>query len=215
MRTYSNTVRSLTALLGAACAILSGCATRQITTPAPMAVTGRGHQEKILAIMPLGSANPYNEEAIAKEHRASWFPRVMYGKGEVSFLSNTYEEVGLAIYNRFRGYNAFRRVVFPVDSRSEADSMRADLLLCYHVNTCYARGLGANWNFVEWVSYEGAVDIDVAVYDLTRNQRIYYKRILSTATTTSPWSTYDVRAYIRRQHLRGVTLNNAIAQIDF
>lgn len=202
------------ALAAAAIAFLclAGCATRQTTQPMPMAITGK--QNAILAILPLGSADPAAKDRLAERHRASWFPRVMYGKGEVSVLDDPYEELALAMFNRFRGYNLFNRVVI-VKDRAEADRIRATHMLVFHINECYAVGRGANWNFVEWLTYEAFVNMDVVTYDLAANQRINHQNIVANATSTSVWTSKEMRDYLRRQLLRGVTFNNAIAQIQF
>lgn len=203
---------SLFVVAAAIMSCLVGCATRQTTPPLPITITGK--ENVILAILPLGQQNPGVKEMLAERHRASWFPRVMYGKGEVSVLDDPYEEMALAMFNRFRGYNRFRRVVI-VKDRAEADQIRATHMLVFHLNECYAVGRGANWNFVEWLTYEGFVDMDVMVYDLVANQRISHQRIRSNATSTSVWTSKEMRDYLRRQLLRGVTFNNAIAQIQF
>lgn len=202
------------ALAAAALALLclAGCATRQTTQPMPMAITGK--QNAILAILPLGSADPAAKDRLAERYRASWFPRVMYGKGEVSVLDDPYEEMALAMFNRFRGYNLFNRVVI-VKDRAEADQIRATHMLVFHINECYAVGRGANWNFVEWLTYEAFVNMDVVTYDLAANQRINHQHIVANATSTSVWTSREMRDYLRRQLLRGVTFNNAIAQIQF
>ncbi len=196
------------------CLVFAGCATSKVTKPMPLALASRGHSDRILAIMPLGRLNPAYVDYQTDIH-ASWFlPRWLYGKGEVSVVPDPYEEFALAIYNRLRGYDIFRRVVI-VKDRDEADSLQASYLLCFRINDCYAVGKGANWNFVEWLSYEGILDIDVIVYDLERNERIAYERIRDNTFNVSTWSTPDVRAYMRRTLLRGVTFHNAIAGIDF
>lgn len=202
------------ALAAAALALLclAGCATRQTTQPMPMAITGK--QNAILAILPLGNFNPAVKDRLAERYRASWFPRVMYGKGEVSVLDDPYEEMALAMFNRFRGYNLFNRVVI-VKDRAEADQIRATHMLVFHINECYAVGRGANWNFVEWLTYEAFVNMDVVTYDLAANQRINHQNIVANATSTSVWTSKEMRDYLRRQLLRGVTFNNAIAQIQF
>jgi len=195
-------------------ALLSGCATSQITKPEPMALAERDHYNKILAIMPLGRLNPayidYKEEKFK-----SWFAQeLLFGKGEVSALEKPYEAFALAIFNRLRGYNVFSRAVI-VNSREEADRLGASYLLCFRINDCYALGKGANWNFVYWVTYKAFFDADIVVYDLDSNERINHQKIESKAYSNSPWSTSDVRAYLRRNLLRGVTLHNAVSQINF
>lgn len=194
--------------------VISGCATSKVTQPKPLALAERGHNDKILAIMPLGKLNPAYIKAREQENKAWFAPALLYGKGEVSGLNNPYEDFSLAIYNRLRGYDVFRRVVI-VNSREEADKLGASYLLCFRINDCYAVGKGANWNFIYWLTYKGAFNVDVVVYDLDSNQRIDHQRISSEAYSTSTWSTSDVRAYLRRTLLRGVTLHNAISQINF
>jgi len=195
-------------------AIFSGCATNKVTVPKPLMLAERGHNDKILAIMPLGKLNPAYVNAKEQENEAWFAPKLLYGKGEVSVLKNPYEEFALAIYNRLRGYDVFRRVVI-VNSREEADKLDASYLLCFRINNCYAVGQGANWNFIYWLTYKAEFNVDVIVYDLDSNERIDYQRIESEAYSTSTWSTSDVRAYLRRTLLRGVTLHNAVAQINF
>ncbi|RLD09347.1 MAG: hypothetical protein DRI44_08675 [Chlamydiae bacterium] len=195
-------------------ALLSGCATNQVTKPKPLALAERGHNDKILAIMPLGKMNPAYIN-YQKHKLESWFaPKMLYGKGEISGLEKPYEAFALAIYNRLRGYDVFRRVVI-VNSREEADALGASYLLCFRINDCYSVGEGANWNFVYWITYKAVFDADVVVYDLDSNERITHQKIESKAYTSSPWSTSDVRAYLRRTLLRGVTFHNAISQINF
>jgi len=194
--------------------ILSGCATSQVTKPEPLALAQNGHNEKILAIMPLGQINPAYAD-FQKQKYESWFmPRMLYGKGEVSTLEKPYEEFALAIYNRLRGYDIFRRVII-VHDRDEADKLGASFLLCFRINECYAVGEGANWNFIDWITYKAVFNADVVVYDLDLNERIDHQIIQSEAYTSSPWSTSDVRAYLRRTLLRGVTFHNAVSQINF
>jgi hypothetical protein len=162
----------------------------------------------------MGGMNASYPNLLAENYRANWFARTLYGKGEVTVLDNAYEEFALAIFNRLRGYDLFRRVVI-VKDRSEADSLRATHLLTFRINDCYAVGSGANWNFVNWMSYESFLNLDVAVYDLVENQRVFAERINVNANDTSIWSTPDVRDYLRRQLLKGVTFNNAISEITF
>ena len=110
-------------------AVFSGCATSQVTRPQPLALAEKGQNDKILAVMPLGQFNPAYAD-FQKEKFESWFmPRLLYGKGEVSTLEKPYEEFALAIYNRLRGYDIFRRVVI-VKNREEADKLGASYLLC-------------------------------------------------------------------------------------
>jgi hypothetical protein len=194
---------------------LAGCATSKVTMPARMALEGRGdYTDKILAVMPLGALpEGYTSNRIEELH-AWWMPRKMYGSGEVTTLADPNQDMALAIFNRYRGHGIFRRVVV-VKDRAEADRLHADYLLCFRINDCYAVGRGANANFVEWLTYEGFVNMDVAVYDLPRNRRIASQRVRADATATSVWSGSEMRDYLRRQLLRGATFNNAIAQIDF
>jgi len=194
--------------------VISGCATSEITQPKPLALAEHGHNDKILAIMPLGKLNPAYITAQEQENKAWFAPALLYGKGEVSGLNNPYEDFALAIYNRLRGYDVFRRVVI-VKSREEADKLGASYLLCFRINGCYADGEGANWNFIYWLTYKADFNVDVVVYDLDSNERINHQKIESKAYSTSTWSTADVRAYLRRTLLRGVTLHNAVAQINF
>lgn len=195
-------------------AVFSGCATNKVTKPESLALAERGYNDKILAIMPLGKFNPAYAD-FQKEKYESWFaPKLLYGKGEISTVNDPYEEFALAIYNRLRGYDLFRRVVI-VNSRDEADKLGASYLLCFRINDCFAVGRGGNWNFVYWITYEANFNVDVVVYDLDANERIGHERIASKAYSNSPWSTSDVRAYLRRNLLRGVTLHNAISQINF
>ena len=193
---------------------ISGCATSQVTKPEPLALAGHEYNDKILAVMPVGQLNPIYVD-YTKEKLESWFmPRWLFGKGETSFVPDPYEEFALAIYNRLRGYDIFRRVVI-VKDREEADRLRASYLLCFRINECYAVGNGANWNFIEWLTYEADLDADIIVYDLEQNERIAHQRIRSNAISTSPWSTPDVRGYLRRTLLRGATFHNGISQISF
>ncbi len=215
-KTSSLIKRSIVNLLGIVTllALFSGCATSQITKPAPLALAERGHNDKIIAIMPLGRLNPAYID-YQKQKCKSWFAQeLLFGKGEVSALKNPYEDFALAIYNRLRGYDVFRRAVI-VNSREEADRLGATYLLCFRINECYAVGAGANWNFVYWVTYKALFDADIVVYDLDSNERINYQKIDSKAYSNSPWSTSDVRSYLRRTLLRGVTLHNAVSQINF
>ena len=65
------------------------------------------------------------------------------------------------------------------------------------------------------MSYECVFSVDVAVYDLVTNERVFAERINVNANDTSVWSTPDVRDYLRRQLLKGVTFHNAISEITF
>ncbi len=221
--------RSILSVAGIAicCSLFSGCATNVVTQPNYVLLRDRNYKDKILAIMPYGSTSPGYGDILREKNHAWWFPRKTYGKGEVTVLGepytidekvypteDSYEEMGLQMFNRYRGYNCFKRVVI-VKDRAEADSLRADYLLVYHINECYARGLGGNWNFVEWITYEGVVDMDVAVYDIIQNQRLTSQHIHSEGTSTSSWVTPEVRNYLRRQLLKGTVFNNAIAEINF
>jgi len=120
----------------------------------------------------------------------------------------------LAIYNRLRGYDIFGRAVI-VGDREEADKLRSQYLLCFSINDCYAVGRGANWNFVEWCTYEGIVDVDVVVYDLIKNERISNQSIRANAFNTSVWTSWEMQNYLQKKLLKGVTFNNAISQINF
>jgi len=195
-------------------ATLTGCATSQVTKPQPLALAEKGQNDKILAIMPLGQFNSAYADFQKKKFESWFMPRLLYGKGEVSTIEKPYEEFALAIYNRLRGYDIFRRVVI-VKNRDEADKLGASYLLCFHINDCYAVGEGANWNFIDWITYKAVFSVEVVVYDLDLNERIGYQTIQSIAYSSSPWSTPDVRAYLRRTLLRGVTFHNAISQITF
>ncbi len=212
MRTRLLPQQTCTAALAALALFMAGCATRQATQPQAMAISGK--QDAILAIVPMGSPDMGAKEALGQRYRSSWFPRVMYGKGEISVLDDPYEEMGLAIFNRYRGHNLFRRVVI-VKDRAEADQVRATHMLVFHINECYAIGRGANWNFVEWLTYEAFVNMEVMAYDLAAGQRLTQQSIVANATSTSVWTSKEMRDYLRRQLLRGVTFNNAIAQIQF
>ena len=221
--------RSILSVAGIAicCSLFSGCATSVVTQPDYVLLRDQNYTDKILAVMPYGTAVPGYGDILRDKFDSWWLPRWMYGKGEVTVLGEPYtlddvqyptdgpyEEMGYQMFNRFRGYNCFKRVVL-VKDRQEADSINADFLLVYHINECYAHGLGANWNFVEWISYEGVVDMDVAVYDIVRNERIASQHVRSLATSTSAWVTPEVRNYLRRQLLKGTVFNNAIAEITF
>ncbi len=205
----------VSAALAGIVAGLSGCATSNVTMPARLALEGTSEfRDKILAIMPLGTLpDGYTSNRIAELH-AWWMPRAMYGKGEVTTLENPNQDMALAMFNRYRGRDLFRRVVTVAD-RPEAERIQADYLLCFRINDCYAVGRGANANFVEWITYEGIVSMDVAIYDLARNQRIASQRVRADATSTSVWAGQEMRNYLKRQLLRGATFHNAIAQITF
>jgi len=194
---------------------LAGCATSKITPVEPLMLEGRSElRDKILAVMPLGALPQNYATNRFLEYRRWWMPRALYGSGEVTTLADPNADMALALFNRYRGYNVFRRVVI-VRDRSEAERLQADYLLCFRINDCYAVGRGANANFVEWITYEGIVNMDIAVYDMALNRRISTQRIGATASTTSVWSGDQVRDFLRRQLLRGATFHNAIAQIEF
>lgn len=215
-KTSSLIKKSIVNLLGIVTllTLISGCATSQVTKPAPLALAEHGHNEKIIAIMPIGKFNPEYIDYQKQEYK-SWFAQeLLFGKGEISTLKKPYEDFALAIYNRLRGYDVFRRAVI-VNSREEADRLGASYLLCFRINDCYAVGAGANWNFVYWITYKAIFDADIVAYDLDSNERINHQKIESKAYSNSPWSTSDVRSYLRRTLLRGVTLHNAVSQINF
>jgi len=205
----------VSAALASLITILPGCATSKVTVPARLALEGSSEfTDKILAIMPLGTLpDGYASNRIEELH-AWWMPRKMYGKGEVTTLENPNQDMALAMFNRYRGRDLFRRVVTVAD-RTEAERVQADYLLCFRINDCYAVGRGANANFVEWLTYEGFVSMDVAIYDVARNQRIASQHVRADATSTSVWAGQEVRDYLKRQLLRGATFHNAIAQIVF
>ena len=163
-KTSSLIKRSIVNLLGivSLLTLFSGCATNQVTKPAPLALAERGHNDKIIAIMPLGRLNPAYID-YQKQKCKSWFAQeLLFGKGEVSALKKPYEDFALAIYNRLRGYDVFRRAVI-VNSREEADRLGASYLICFRINDCYALGKGANWNFVYWVTYKANFDAYIVV----------------------------------------------------
>ncbi len=215
MKTASMKLMLLSVALAGALAGLPGCATSKVTMPARLALEGTSaFRDKILAVMPLGTLpDGYAADRI-EELQAWWMPRKMYGKGEVTTLANPNQDMALAIFNRYRGRDLFQRVVTVAD-RAEAERVQADYLLCFRINDCYAVGRGANANFVEWLTYEGMVSMDVAIYDLARNQRIASQRVQADATSTSVWAGQEMREYLKRQLLRGATFHNAIAQINF
>jgi len=203
------------AALAGVVALLPGCATSQVTMPARLSLEGSTEfTDKILAIMPLGALpDGYASNRIEELH-AWWMPRIMYGKGEVTTLANPNQDMALAMFNRYRGRDLFRRVVMVAD-RAEAERIQANYLMCFRINDCYAVGRGANANFVEWITYEGFVSMDVAIYDMALNQRIASQRVSADATATSVWAGQEIRDYLKRQLLRGATFHNAIAQIIF
>jgi hypothetical protein len=209
------------------CSLFTGCATRVVTTPKYIKLREAGYNEKILAIMPHGDITTDYGDRLRERYKAIFYNRWFFGKGEVSVLGEPYtidgktvtpegpyEQLGAIIYNRLRGYNAFKHVVI-VKDRQEADDINADFLLVYHINKCYSRGLGANLNLFEWLTYEGTLDMDIVVYDLVENRRIKDQKIVTKTTSTSVWEERDVRAYERRKLLKGTTFNNAIAEITF
>lgn len=209
------------------CSMFTGCATRVVTAPKFIKLREGGYNEKVLAIMPYGDISTDYGDRLRERNKAIFYNRWFFGKGEISVLGESYtidgktvtpegpyEQLGAIIYNRLRGYNAFKHVVM-VKDRQEADDINADFLLAYHINKCYSRGLGANFNLFEWLTYEGTLDMDVVVYDLVENRRIKSQKIESKATSTSVWEERDVRAYERRKLLKGTTFNNAIAEITF
>jgi hypothetical protein len=209
------------------CTLFTGCATRVVTSPKYVKLREAGYNDKILAIMPYGDISTDYGDRLRERNKAIFYNRWLFGKGEISvpgepytFEGKTvtpegpYEQLGEVIYNRLRGYNAFKHVVM-VKDRQEADAINADFLMIYHINKWYARNLGANLNLFEWITYEGTLDVDIVVYDLVENRRIKDQQIESKATSTSVWEERDVRAYERRRLLKGTTANNAIADITF
>ena len=215
-----------TILLAGLSFVLFGCATNKVTYPQPLALNNGSFENKTLCIMAYGEPED-NYESLAETYHRWWLPRFCYGSGEVTvldhpyvnddgqvFQDNTNEAFAEAIFNRLRGYSIFKRVVM-VKDRAEADEFNYDYLLVFHINNCYAKGLGANSNFIEWSTIEGNVDVSVFVYDLKANQRISEQNIQSTATSTYAWATPDVREYLRRKLLKGTTFHNAISQITF
>ena len=194
--------------------LLSACATGRSTEPEPMTVAPHQFPDGILAIMPIGTWEPGYTDAKAQRFHASWFPRTMYGKGEVTTIADPYEAFGLTIFNRMRGNNSFKRA-FLVKDRAEANLLGATHLVAFKINDCYAVGRGANWNFIEWISYEAVLDVHIAVYDIAANRRIQYQHVESKATSTSPWSSPDVREFLRLRLLEGVAFNNAVSKISF
>lgn len=191
-----------------------GCAANIKTQPQPLAFSSGQYSEDIIAILPLGAFNPAYGRQLQETYRRSFFPRWLYGSGEVTVLDDPYEDFSLALYNRLRGYNVFRRVVI-VNNREEADALHARYLLTFRINDCYALGQGPNLDFVEWLTFKGHASVDVVIYDLATNSRIAAKNLTTDAYATSMWSTPDVRSYIRRSLLRGQTFHNLIAQIYF
>ncbi len=192
----------------------TGCATNIRTEPEPLAMQPQSYPEETLAILPLGTFNPVYGETLAEEHRRSFLPRWLYGSGEVTVLENPYEDFALALYNRLRGYNVFRRVVI-VKNRDEADELHARYVLCFRINDCYSIGEGPNLALSQWLTYKGVAQVDIIVYDLATGERVAAETLTSEAFTTSVWSTPDVRQYIRRSLLRGQTFHNLIARIRF
>ncbi len=86
MKKTSSIKKNILNLLGfiSLLALLSGCATSQITKPEPLALAEQGHNDKILAIMPLGRLNPAYISS-QKQKCKSWFaPELLFGKGEVA-----------------------------------------------------------------------------------------------------------------------------------
>jgi len=209
------------------CVMFSGCATRVVTKPNYIKLREAGYNEKILAIMPYGTVDSVYADQLRTRYEAFFLNRWLYGKGEITVpgqpymvgdktinSEGPYEQLGAIIYNRLRGYNAFKHVVI-VKDRAEAEATNADYLMVYHINHCYARGLGPNFNLFQWLTYEGLLDMDVVVYDLLENRRIKDQKITSKTTSTSVWCESDVRAFERRKLLKGTTFNNAIAEITF
>lgn len=207
----SRTVQFLL-LIGAL--LLTGCAANIQTKPEPLALQPQSYPEETLAILPLGKFNPIYGEQLTEEHRRWFLPRWLYGSGEVTILEDPYEDFALALYNRLRGYNVFRRVVI-VKNRDEADELHARYVLCFRINDCYAVGEGPNLAFSEWLTYKGVAKVDIIVYDLAASERIAAETLQSEAFNTSVWSTPDVRNYLRRTLLKGQTFHNLIAQIKF
>ena len=217
---------ALLSVLSALTFLMFGCATSEVTYPQPLALNNGSFEGKTLCIMAYGEPTD-NYEQLSETYHRWWLPRFIYGSGEVTvldhpyvnddgqvFQDNTNEAFAEAIFNRLRGYSIFKRVV-TVKDRAEADEFNYDYLLVFHINECYAKGLGANANFVEWSTIEGNVNVSVFVYDLKANQRISEQNIQSTATSTYAWATPDVREYLRRKLLKGTTFHNAVSQITF
>jgi len=196
------------------CLFFVGCATNDVTKPALMSISDSEYQENIIAILPVGEANPAYKNSLAEINKKWFMRRWLSGNGEVSILESPYEDFALALYNRLRGYDIFGRAVI-VSDRTEADNLRAQYLLCFRINNCYAIGRGANWNFVEWCTSEGVLDIDVIVYDLIQNERISEQKIKSNAFDTYVWTSGEMQDYLQKKLIKGVTFNNAISQINF
>ncbi len=196
------------------CLSFLGCATSVVTKPNPMSLSEIEYQESIIAILPIGEANPAYKNSLAEINKKWFMSRWISGNGEVSALEKPYEDFSLAIYNRLRGYDIFGRAVI-VDDREEADKLRAQYLLCFRINNCYAVGRGSNWNFVEWCTSEGIIDIDVIVYNLIENERISEQRIRANAFDTYVWTSGEMQDFLQKKLIKGVTFNNAISQINF
>lgn len=214
------------ALLCGASLLLFGCATSEVTYPQPLALNNGQFQDKTLCVMSYGEA-PDNYDLLSETYGRWWWPRYFYGSGEVTVLDHPYtndeQQVFVdsandaffeALFNRLRGYSIFKRVV-RVESREEADQFNYDYLLVYHINECYAVGLGANANFIEWSTLEGNANVSVLVYDLKQNQRISTQDLQSTATSTFAYATPEVRDHLRRKLLKGTVFHNIISQISF
>ena len=207
--------------------LVSGCATSEVTMPNPsFELEMFDHSKHTLALLPYGSL-PFDYGEQLSNRYARWFaPRMYSGNGEVytfetpfqmdekTLIFDTNTEIALAIYNRLRGYSVFRRVII-VESVEEAAQYNADYLMLFNVNECYTKGLGANWNFVEWITNEGNIDLDIAVYDFKTMNRILAQNYKSVATSTCAWATRDVRQYLRYNLLKGATLHNLVTQISF
>ena len=196
------------------CLSFWGCATSVVTKPNPMSLSEIEYQETIIAILPIAESNPTYQNSLAAINKKWFMSRWISGNGEVSTLKNPYEDFSLALYNRLRGYDIFGRAVI-VDDREEADKLRAQYLLCFRINNCYAVGRGANWNFVEWCTSEGIVDVDVIIYNLIENERISEQRIRANAFDTYVWTSGEMQDYLQKKLIKGVTFNNAISQINF
>ena len=196
------------------CLSFLGCATNIVTKPNPMSLSEIEYQESIIAILPIGESNPAYKNSLVEINKKWFMSRWISGNGEVSALEKPYEDFALAVYNRLRGYDIFGRAVIVAD-REEADKLRAQYLLCFRINNCYAVGRGSNWNFVEWCTSEGIVDIDVNVYDLRENERISEQRIRANAFDTYVWTSGEMQDFLQKKLIKGVTFNNAISQINF
>jgi len=196
------------------CLSFFGCATNVVTKPNPMSLSNTEYQESIIAILPIGEADPAYKNSLVEINKKWFMSRWISGNGEVSALENPYEDFSFAVYNRLRGYDIFGRAVIVAD-REEADKLRAQYLLCFRINNCYAVGRGSNWNFVEWCTSEAIVDIDVIVYDLIENERISEQKIRANAFDTYVWTSGEMQDYLQKKLIKGVTFNNAISQINF